>query len=38
MSDAKERLRVRETEKRNLNDLGASTFCRVTDEPVCSEV
>lgn len=29
VSDAKERLRVRETEKRNLNDLGANAFRKV---------
>lgn len=29
MSEAKERQCVRETEKRSLNDLGASAFCRV---------
>lgn len=32
VSDANERLGVREMEKRNLNDLGASAFCRVTGQ------
>lgn len=31
-SDAKERLSGRETERRNLGDVGARTFCRVTGQ------